>query len=248
MDNFNGLMNLGSGRDLGRLGTPAIESQLQSTGLSGSGGFDVQRLFDTQDRMEQTNVLKRELNAGGNEPGREPGTGNGIARLIKSVVNMLSNLFGQLSGNTNGEQGNNNGLNAQGDQAGTQGTDNSQGADNMGAGGAGESTAKEKELFSEINAERRRKGAPELQWDEAAYKNAKGHSQDMSRTNSMNHNGAMQRLANGGAENVAMGTENSKQIVKMWEGDQGHYQNMLGPQYRKGAVAIVNGAVTLNVS
>lgn len=118
----------------------------------------------------------------------------------------------------------------------------------MGARGQSRSVS-EQYLFSAANAERVQRGLPELRWDDALFRAAERHAQEMASRRGISHQFAgeaalgMRVKAAGAkfsvvAENVA---EASSAVVihDLWMNSPGHRANLLDPQVNAVGISVV---------
>ena len=89
----------------------------------------------------------------------------------------------------------------------------------------------EQNVINYTNAERKRRGLPELEVDVALVKSARKHCAWMTRHRSLQH--ARQAVA----ENIAMGQRSSKDVVRAWMNSSGHRANILNRAHGRIGVA-----------
>lgn len=108
----------------------------------------------------------------------------------------------------------------------------------------------EKTLFGFINTERQRENLVILEWDKALYKVAMEHSKDMAKKDQVAHKGSdgsqpHERILRAGifvsktAENVARDSNVISAHTSLMESLY-HRENILDPEFTRGAVAIVD--------
>lgn len=101
--------------------------------------------------------------------------------------------------------------------------------------------AQEKQLFDELNADRKEAGLPPLEWDERLAKAAREHSKLMADQNQLGHvlqgePAVAERLAatgihfNRSGENISYDS-NFNDITNAWMHSPPHRENMLSPDY-----------------
>ncbi len=86
-------------------------------------------------------------------------------------------------------------------------------------------------LVSYTNAERARRGLPQLKVDRTLMKSARGHTSWMASSRRLVHT---RRPV---AENIAMGQSHSSQAIRDWMNSPGHRANILNRAYRRIGVA-----------
>jgi uncharacterized protein YkwD len=84
----------------------------------------------------------------------------------------------------------------------------------------------EVQLLKEVNIERERYGLVPLVLDRVIQLRARRHCGWMANSGSMIH-------SNDGAENIAMGQTDVKEVMHAWMGSSGHRANILNPGWRK---------------
>jgi len=90
----------------------------------------------------------------------------------------------------------------------------------------------ERNIIALTNAERKKRGLPELSVDHKLMKSARRHCAWMTRTKNLVHTKAQV------AENIAMGQQDSREAVQDWMTSRGHRANILNRRYKKiGAAA-----------
>lgn len=111
---------------------------------------------------------------------------------------------------------------------------------------------KEKELLRIINLERKRQGMEPLEWDEKLAQASRYHAYDLATQNYFDHNsydrvdgelvkvgGTFDRIkafyhdSFVNAENIAAGSESSKDTYNQWYNSKGHYDNMFNKSSKK---------------
>lgn len=116
----------------------------------------------------------------------------------------------------------------------------------------------EKTLFGFMNAERERENLQTLEWDRALYKVAVEHSKDMAKKEQVAHKGSdgsqpYQRIQKAGiyasktAENVARDASIVSAHTSLMESLY-HRENILDPEFTRGAVAVVRRDTRLYVT
>lgn len=107
------------------------------------------------------------------------------------------------------------------------------------------------EILTLSNAERKKKGFPDLKWSDKAAKSAFIHSKDMSDHNYFSHTfsdgrspfdlmkeqGIAFRLA---SENIAMGYRDSIEAVYGWMNSSGHRHSLLNPDLKRLGAGVYN--------
>jgi uncharacterized protein YkwD len=90
----------------------------------------------------------------------------------------------------------------------------------------------ERNIILYTNAERKRRGLPELTIDPKLVESARAHCAWMTRYRTLRHT----RMPV--AENIAMGQRTSKDVVRAWMNSSGHRANILNRNYQRiGAAA-----------
>ncbi len=92
-------------------------------------------------------------------------------------------------------------------------------------------------MLNAVNAERRKRGLPDLQIDSRLMRAAEKHSEYQRSTGQMTHDGngglgarvtAEGYRWRGVAENVARGQQSVADVMRAWINSQGHYNNIMG--------------------
>ncbi|MEG2380263.1 MAG: stalk domain-containing protein, partial [Oscillospiraceae bacterium] len=102
------------------------------------------------------------------------------------------------------------------------------------------------------NVEREKQGLDALTWDDDVAKVAQAYSENMATNYFLAHEGTdgstpVSRIKDAGisykalGENVGMGTETAKDIVKEWMNSEGHKANILNPDYTHLGVGVSRG-------
>lgn len=97
------------------------------------------------------------------------------------------------------------------------------------------------QAFNLINQERERLKISPLVWSDTLAEKAVEYSRQMNDTNTFEHSDMPY------AENILDGGDvfsNGEQVYNPWEQSSGHYSNMVNPQYRYGAIGIVDNYAT----
>lgn len=108
------------------------------------------------------------------------------------------------------------------------------------------------EMLAEVNALRRKAGAPELRMNPALQKAAQAHAQDMLDRGFFAHKSpsgttVRERATQAGykwrniGENIAEGQKSVDEVVSTWMDSPGHRQNMLEPKFRELGIGLVTG-------
>lgn len=108
------------------------------------------------------------------------------------------------------------------------------------------------EMLAEVNALRRKAGAPELRMNAALQKAAQAHAQDMLERGFFAHKSpgnttVRERATKAGykwrniGENIAEGQKSVDEVVATWMDSPGHRQNMLEPKFREIGIGLVTG-------
>ena len=108
------------------------------------------------------------------------------------------------------------------------------------------------EMLAEVNALRRKAGAPGLRMDPALQKAAQAHAQDMLERGFFAHESpsnttVRERATKAGykwrniGENIAEGQKSVDEVVATWMDSPGHRRNMLEPKFRELGIGLVTG-------
>lgn len=108
------------------------------------------------------------------------------------------------------------------------------------------------EMLAEVNALRRKAGAPELRMNAALQKAAQAHAQDMLDRGFFAHKSpsnttVRERATKAGykwrniGENIAEGQRSVDEVVQTWWDSPGHRRNMLEPKFREIGIGLVTG-------
>jgi uncharacterized protein YkwD len=108
------------------------------------------------------------------------------------------------------------------------------------------------EMLAEVNALRRKAGAPELRMNSALQKAAQAHAQDMLDRDFFAHKSpgnttVRERATKAGykwrniGENIAEGQRSVDEVVTTWMDSPGHRRNMLEPKFRELGIGLVTG-------
>ena len=108
------------------------------------------------------------------------------------------------------------------------------------------------EMLAEVNALRRKAGAPELRMNAALEKAAQVHAQDMLDRGFFAHKSpsnttVRERATKAGykwrniGENIAEGQRSVDEVLQTWMDSPGHRRNMLEPKFREIGIGLVTG-------
>ena len=108
------------------------------------------------------------------------------------------------------------------------------------------------EMLAQVNAQRRKAGAPALKMDRDLQQAAQGHAQDMLARGYFAHKSpsgtsVRERSREAGyqwrtiGENIAEGQTSVDEVVTTWMGSPGHRQNILNPNFRDLGIGLVLG-------
>jgi len=113
--------------------------------------------------------------------------------------------------------------------------------------------ALEREVFTLINAERRRHDLGQLEWNDKLASLARLHSQNMAREKFFSHRGSDGSMVDDRADRLGLGTwraigeniaymrgyDNPAELaVQKWLESTGHRKNLLGPTWKESAVGV----------
>jgi uncharacterized protein YkwD len=111
----------------------------------------------------------------------------------------------------------------------------------------------EQQIFSMINAERRKNGLSDLEWSDSVAAVARLHSQDMARAKFFGHRGSDGSMVDERADRVGLGTwrsigeniaymrgyDNPAEVaVEKWLESSPHRKNLLTPTWKESAVGV----------
>lgn len=108
------------------------------------------------------------------------------------------------------------------------------------------------EMLAEVNALRRKAGAPELRMNKDLQEAAQAHAQDMLDRGFFAHKSpsnttVRERATKAGykwrniGENIAEGQRSVDEVVRTWWDSPGHRKNMLEPKFREIGIGLVTG-------